>query len=137
MMQGVATLPETVGCKGQNADEASRPVIGTPVAKERTMPAIVLDHEQPDQESGRGQRQHQSDPIAMSDQAGGKRPESHEWQKRDQEFQQAASVARLVIVGKDVRPGAGVFHRGGGLGSCDVRQSIGLFRLRLRPEARP
>ena len=52
VMGGVRPAPEVVGRKGQDAEHASGPVVGEPMAKERAVPAIVLDHEHPHEKPG-------------------------------------------------------------------------------------
>jgi len=42
---GMGAPPEIIGCQREYADRASEPVVHQPMTKERTVAAIVLDHE--------------------------------------------------------------------------------------------
>ena len=51
VMDGMRAAPEIIGRECQHADDPPHPVVRQAMTEERTMPAIVLDHEQPHEES--------------------------------------------------------------------------------------
>ena len=63
-MQRVLVPPMAIRRQRQDTDDPSQPVVGAAPVKERAMAAIVLDHEQADQEAGRRHRQQQGQPVA-------------------------------------------------------------------------
>ena len=58
------TPPEIVRRQGENADHAADPVVDRPMAKERAMAAIVLDHEQADKKARGGNGEQQIKPVS-------------------------------------------------------------------------
>ena len=52
-MNGVAAPPVIIRHERQNTDHAADPVVAPSIREEGAMPAIVLDHEQADQKTGR------------------------------------------------------------------------------------
>ncbi len=52
MVNCMAAPPRIVGRKGQHPQHATDPVIRQSVAKERTMAAVMLNHEQSDEQTG-------------------------------------------------------------------------------------
>jgi hypothetical protein len=54
MMDRVRAAPIVVGSQCQNTEKPAYPIVSRTVAKERTMPAIVLDHEQSHEKTGSG-----------------------------------------------------------------------------------
>ena len=53
VMNGVAAPPVIIRRERQNTDHAADPVVALSIREERAMPAIVLDHEQAHQKTGR------------------------------------------------------------------------------------
>ena len=53
VMNGMGLPPEIVRRQRQHAEHPADPVVGEPLAEEGAMPAIMLDHEQPQQEARR------------------------------------------------------------------------------------
>ena len=60
----VRAPPEIVRRQRQHADHAADPVVHQPMAEERAVAAIVLDHEQADQKAAGGNGQQQIKPVA-------------------------------------------------------------------------
>ena len=50
-MDGVRAAPEIIGRQRQHADHPAHPVICQAMAEEGAVAAVVLDHEQPHQET--------------------------------------------------------------------------------------
>src|SRR3954451_22751648 len=64
MMHRMGMAPEIVRREGQDADDPPDPVIERAAAEERAVPAIMLDHEQADQERGGRNDEQKAEPIA-------------------------------------------------------------------------
>jgi hypothetical protein len=57
MVDGMGASPEVIGCERQHADHASNPIVCETVMEERSMTAIVLDHEQSHKKARGGYRE--------------------------------------------------------------------------------
>ena len=109
VMDGVRAPPEVVWRQGEHAERAADPIVGEAMAEERTVSAIVLDHEQPHQESGgRNGKQQSEPPKAQVIGRPHHHPEQHERPESDAEFEQTASVAGFAVTRKNLGPGARV-----------------------------
>ena len=64
MMERVRAAPAVIRRQREHAESAADPVIAAPSAQERTVPAIVLDDEQPEQEQSRQRRHNKRGKIA-------------------------------------------------------------------------
>jgi hypothetical protein len=64
MMDVVAAAPEIIGCECQGSDHASDPVVGAAIAEKRSVPAVMLDHEEANQEPCRRHRHEKCEPVA-------------------------------------------------------------------------
>ena len=53
MVNGVSAAPEVIGGERQHPDRAADPVVGETVTEERAVTAVVLDHEQADEQTRR------------------------------------------------------------------------------------
>jgi hypothetical protein len=73
-----ALPPVAVGGEGQHADGAAEPVVGGAAAQERAVAAVVLDHEQPHEQAGRGHGQEQGEPVGVLDAEQHQRPQGRE-----------------------------------------------------------
>ena len=60
MMMGMRLTPVVVWGQCQNCQRTPNPVIRGTARKHRSMPTIVLDHKQPNKESGRRKRNDQA-----------------------------------------------------------------------------
>jgi hypothetical protein len=101
VVHGVGAPPVVVGSQGQHADEPADPVIGVAGGEIGAVAAIVLDHEQADQEEGR-RHDHQQGrpPVSGGPQEPGGDPDQDQRPCRQDEFEQAARQARLAVVGE-------------------------------------
>ena len=89
MVDRVAAPPEVVGRQGQDADRPTDPVVGGLARQERSVPAIVLDHEQADEQPGGERRQREREPVkAMMRGEQHRGPERGERREGDQELEQ-------------------------------------------------
>ena len=89
--------PVSVGGQRQHADDPAEPVVGAPGMEERAVAAIVLDHEQADQETGRGHRQQQGQPVADAKAEPHRQPERRERCRRQRELGQARRGIGLPV----------------------------------------
>ena len=118
MMDGVRAAPIVVGGQGQQADDAPRPVVRGPRGEERPVAAIMLDHEQPQQQSCRGQHEQCEKPVVAE--MGGRSHRGPGRRKRtssDCEFQDAPPGTRLAIGAKFPQP----------VTCCDAMVRVGRF----------
>src|SRR4051794_18369121 len=63
MVNGMGAAPEVVGGQGQDAEYAASPIVGEAWLEESAVPAIVLDHEKPYQESGGRHGKQEAEPV--------------------------------------------------------------------------
>jgi len=90
--------PEIVRGQGHNTDDSADPIACQTAVEERPVAAIVLDHEEADEEARSGHSQQQADPIAVGDRRPTSRPR---WQKghgRDPQLENAARAIWLAIM---------------------------------------
>jgi hypothetical protein len=104
MVFGMRPSPVVVGRERQDTDDAARPVVDSTARKERPMAAVVLDHEQPQQESGGGNDEDQAGPEAVMNRCPCGSPEQRERDDGDDKLESAASGSWLAISGKDFQP---------------------------------
>ena len=101
----VAAPPEVVGRQGQDADRPADPVVGGLARQERSVPAIVLDHEQADEQPGGERRQREREPVkAMLRGEQHRGPERGKGREGDQELKHGATRVRASIGGERLRP---------------------------------
>ena len=74
VMGGVGTAPHVVGRHRDDAGEAADPVVGEAMAEERAVAAVVLDHEQPQQEGAGSEGKRQRQPVADVESEPGQQP---------------------------------------------------------------
>src|SRR5947209_6708940 len=68
------------------------------------MPAVMLDHEQPNQETGGRNSEQQADPVTEINAEPRRCPEQHEGSECDENLQEAAAGVRAAIARKNPRP---------------------------------
>jgi len=110
VVHGMGAPPVAVGREGQHAEHPAEPVVGAPPAKERAVAAVVLNHEQPHDEPGRGNREQQAEPVGVAQAEQHQEPQGHERHPGDGKLGQAAPEARLPVRGKRLHPVARVPH---------------------------
>src|SRR5690348_10822467 len=66
MMARMVPSPVIVRREGHNADRAADPVVRKATVKERAVTAIMLDHEETDDQGRRGHHQQQTTPMAVN-----------------------------------------------------------------------
>ena len=74
------------------------------MTEEGAMTAIVLDHEEPHEESRGRQGEEKAEPVAEIECRPHRGPEQDERSGRDDDLQQAAPAARLTVAGEDLCP---------------------------------
>ena len=85
-MGRVRALPVIVRGEREDAQGASDPVIDHAGAKEGAVTAIMLDHEEPDQEPGRRESQGEGQPVAHMHECPHRRPNRGQWHESDADF---------------------------------------------------
>ena len=81
VMRRMRTAPVIIWRQCEDAEDAASPVIRLSVGEERTMAAIMLDHEQAKQEACGRNDQHESPPETMMHRNSCNRPKTN---KRDE-----------------------------------------------------
>ena len=136
VVDGVGAPPVAVGREGHDPDRPAEPVVGAAPAEERAVPAVVLDHEQADEEARRRHRQQQGQPVAVAEAEPSREPQGRERRRGGGELGQAARGPRLAVRGERPQPVAAVRpdgaravarRRGGGTG-CEGGHGSGAPR---------
>ena len=112
MVRGVRAPPIAVGRERQHPQHPAEPVVGAPPAKERAVPAVVLDHEQAHEEARRRHGEQQAEPIGIAEAEQHQEPQGHERHHGDDELGQAAGEVRLSVGGQRRHPATGIRLRG-------------------------
>ena len=105
MVDRMAAPPVIVGGHRHDADPPADPLVGGFARQERTVPAIVLDHEEANEQPGRQRRHGKRKPdLAMTggDEHGG--PERDEGQDGDRKLEDAARRACPAVGDERLRP---------------------------------
>ena len=125
VMNGMRPLPEIVRRHGEHAERAADPVVGEAMAEERAVPAIVLDHEQPHQESrGRYGEQQGQPPKAEVIGRPHRDPEQHKRPEGDAELERAAGSAGVAVAVENLAQGACVDRLSRSGGTLSIVQAI-------------
>ena len=112
-MDGMRAPPEIIGRECQYADCATYPIVRQAMPEEGTVAAIVLDHKQPNQESGgRHGEQQGHPPEAKVVRCPGQCPQRHKWHERDGNLDDTAGVIGLAVAFEELRPSPRVFRYG-------------------------
>ena len=105
VMDRVAAPPVIVRGHRQDADRPADPVVDGLIGHERAVPAVVLDHEEADEQAGRERRHGEGEQelaVARSDQHRG--PQRDEGQDGHSQLERAARRARPAIGNERLRP---------------------------------
>ena len=96
---------QIVGRHRQDADRSAHPLMGELAPQERSVPAIVLDHEQANEQPAGERRQRERDPDkAMARGEGHCGPERGEGRKGDRELKHRARCVRPAVRRERLRP---------------------------------
>ena len=93
----VGAPPAIVGGESQDADGAADPVIDLPYAEEGAVAAIVLDHEEPQQEPGGRDGEEEPPPEAVLHRNPGQNPERDQGDDGDPELEDTPQPVRRAI----------------------------------------
>src|SRR5215813_12270853 len=104
VMDGVAAAPSIVGRQCQYADGATNPIICGAAAEKCAVPAIVLDHEQTDEEACGRNGQEQAQPITQAERSPDEQPRRGESTSGSDQLDQASRLARFTVLGEDLLP---------------------------------
>ncbi len=97
VMRGVRAPPVVVGGEGEDPDDPPRPVVHGLVREEGAVAAVVLDHEQAQQEGGGGCGEQHAPPMSALDGQPGQRAKQRQWPGRDGQLQDGSMGARRPI----------------------------------------
>src|SRR5262245_22006773 len=112
-MDGMRAPPEIIGRERQYADCATYPIVRQAMPEEGTVAAIVLDHEQPNQESGgRHGEQQGHPPEAKVVRCPGQCPQRHKWHERDGNLDDTSGVTGFSVAFEELHPSPRVFRCG-------------------------
>src|SRR6266852_4297584 len=105
-MERMGLPPEIVRGQGQDPDRSADPITHKTAVEERPMAAVVLDHEEADEEACRGYRQQQANPIAVVESHPHQRPGHNEGHRSDHQLENAARAIWSTIAGEQTSQGA-------------------------------
>ena len=111
VMRRMGAAPEIVRREREHAERAADPVVDQAMAEEGAVPAIVLDHEQPHQETGGRHGERQGEPVIAEDATPAHIAihKAASGSKVTASSVSAARAARLAIAVEDQRPVARAF----------------------------
>ncbi len=114
MVDGVCLAPVRVGGERKNPQHEAKRVVGNPGSEEGAVATVVLDDEEPDQETGGRQREKQRDPVGILEAGQHEEPQEGEWNSAVEHLEYAPSHARLCVGPEYLGPGFALT----GSGSC-------------------
>jgi hypothetical protein len=86
-MQRMASLPVIVRRQGYDTDGSADPIVRKTAVEERPVAAVMLDHEETDEQTRRGYHQQQANPIAMVKTSPHQSPDGEEGHSRDHQLE--------------------------------------------------
>ena len=98
----MGAAPVAVGGQREHADDPAEPIIGPAAAEERAMAAIVLDHEEANEEACRRDGEQQRQPVADLQAPEHGEPEADEGQCGERQLEQRP-VGLLLSIGARMR----------------------------------
>src|SRR6185437_5861322 len=107
MMACMVTSPVIVWRQGHDTDDSADPIVRKTAAEKRAMAAVVLDHEEADEQARRGRRQQQANPMAVGKDSPHQSPDDEERNCCDRQFEDAARAVGLAITCEQPRQCAG------------------------------
>src|SRR6201993_2219855 len=107
MMACMVTSPVIVWRQGHDTDDSADPIVRTTAAEKRAVAAVVLDHEEADEQTRCGRRQQQANPMAVGKDSPHQSPDEKERHCCDRQFENAARAVGLAITGEQPRERAG------------------------------
>ena len=111
MMERMIVPPVTVRSQRHDADDPADPIVGKTAAEKRTVAAVVLDHEETNEQARGRDRPEQANPVAKVERHPNQCPDDNEWHCGDRKLEAAAHAVRLAIAAEQLRQRAG-FRRG-------------------------
>ena len=107
MMASMVMSPVIVWRQGHGTDDSADPIVRKAAAEKRAVAAIVLDHEETDEQARRGHREQEANPIAVVESRRHQSPDGNKGRGSDHQLENAARGIRLAISGEQVRQGTG------------------------------
>src|SRR3954454_12082766 len=103
MVACMVTPPVAVWRQCHHAEGTADPIVRKAAAEERAVSAIVLDHEEADQQTRRGHLQQEGKPIALVKSGPDQDPDDDERYRRNRQFEDTPRIVGLAIAGKQLR----------------------------------
>ena len=100
MMERMGAPPIIIRGEREDADRAANPVIGASTAEQRSMAAIMLDHEETHEESGRRNCHEECQPVADIQKEEHEDPARHERQRGDGDLEYGFPIVGNAINGE-------------------------------------
>lgn len=107
VMARMIASPVIVRREGHNADGSADPIVRNTTAEERPVAAVMLDHEETNEQARRGHCQQQNDPMAAGNDNQHQSPDDKERYRCDHQLENAARVIGLAVAGKQLCQRAG------------------------------
>jgi hypothetical protein len=105
MMTCMITSPVIIRRQGYDADRAADPIVRKTPVEERPVAAVVLDHEESDEQARRGRRRQQPNGHGQRQSTSG--PDAKEGHCCDHQLENASRAIGLAIKGEQPRQRAG------------------------------
>jgi hypothetical protein len=103
VMARMIASPVIVRREGHNADGSADPIVRNTTAEERPVAAVMLDHEQTNEQASRGHCQEQTDPMAAGNNTQHQSPDDKKGHCCDRQLENAARAIGLAITAKQLR----------------------------------
>lgn len=100
MVDGVGAPPIGIRGQRQDPDRPAERVIGPASPEQRAVAAVVLDHEEANEEAGRRHRQQQGQPVAVRQAEEHEQPQGHEGDQSDGEHESREAEHRGAVAGE-------------------------------------
>src|SRR3954451_11672449 len=103
MVACMVTPPVAVWRQCHHAEGTADPIVRKAAAEERAVSAIVLDHEEADQQTRRRHLQQEGKPITLVKSGPDQSPDDDERYRRNRQFEDTPRIVRLAIAGEQLR----------------------------------
>src|SRR5882757_4826360 len=106
-MERMVMSPVIVWGQCHDADRPADPIIRKTAAEERPVAAIMLNHEETNEQARGGRHSHQTNPIAADKNKAHEGPDDDKGHRGDRQFENAACGIGLAITREHMRERAG------------------------------
>lgn len=104
VVRRVSAEPEGVWRQRRHSDHPADPIIGRTPPEQRSVSAIMLNHEKPHEKASGREGQQQTQPIADAQRHPHQRPKRDERRRSDREFEDAARDFRFTVTTENLGP---------------------------------